>query len=79
MALGFLLSSAVSFFNYCFFGSSNIEIALLFLLIFLISWSADVVKEGTYEHAHTNLMQKAFRCGIICFILSEVMFFFSFF
>jgi cytochrome c oxidase subunit 3 len=24
-------------------------------------------------------MQKAFRCGIICFILSEVMFFFSFF
>ena len=45
----------------------------------LILWWRDVVREGTFEGHHTNVVQKGLRIGFILFILSEVMFFFSFF
>ena len=45
----------------------------------LIFWWRDVVREGTFEGHHTLVVQKGLRIGFILFILSEVMFFFSFF
>lgn len=56
---------------------------LLFSAIFLIYvsslWFRDVVREGTYEGHHTKKVQTSLRLGMILFIVSEVMFFFSFF
>ncbi|OED37306.1 cytochrome B562 [PVC group bacterium (ex Bugula neritina AB1)] len=51
----------------------------LFVLISIIVWWRDVIREGTFEGQHTSTVQFGFRVGILLFILSEVMFFFAFF
>lgn len=50
----------------------------LFLSIMFL-WLQDVIQEGAYEGNHTIQVQKNLRFGFALFILSEVMFFFSFF
>lgn len=57
---------------------------VLFLGIYMIGytmfyWWRDVVREGTMEGHHTKPVQHGLRYGMILFIASEVMFFFSFF
>jgi len=42
-------------------------------------WFRDVIREGTYEGNHTKKIQISLKFGMILFIVSEVMFFFSFF
>lgn len=42
-------------------------------------WWRDVVREGTFLGYHTLIVTNGLRCGMILFIVSEVMFFFSFF
>lgn len=42
-------------------------------------WFRDIVIESTFEGAHTKAVQKNIRYGFILFIVSESMFFFSFF
>jgi heme/copper-type cytochrome/quinol oxidase subunit 3 len=42
-------------------------------------WWRDIVREGTLEGQHTNIVQLGLRYGVILFIVSEVMFFFAFF
>lgn len=48
-----------------------------FFIIFL--WSRDIVRERTGQGCHTLKVQKLIKFGISLFILSEVIFFFSFF
>lgn len=78
-SLGSLLMSTVSFFH----GVNYWEILFLTSLVILCSscffWFYDVVVEATYEGQHTSLVQLALRYGMFLFILSEVMFFVSFF
>jgi len=64
----------------------NLENALLFLhfggfgLTFtMYHWFRDIVYEATFEGHHTRKVRKGLRMGMILFIVSEVMFFFSFF
>jgi cytochrome c oxidase subunit 3 len=45
----------------------------------MAAWWRDVIIEGTFEGHHTQAVQKGLRLGVILFIASEVMFFFSFF
>nr|YP_009123030.1 cytochrome c oxidase subunit III [Austropotamobius pallipes]AJK90914.1 cytochrome c oxidase subunit 3 [Austropotamobius pallipes] len=45
----------------------------------MIQWWRDVVREGTYQGIHTQIVMKGLRWGMILFIVSEVLFFFSFF
>lgn len=47
------------------------------LCIFL--WWRDVIRESTLQGSHTYLVYKGIRIGIILFITSEILFFFSFF
>nr|YP_010041676.1 cytochrome c oxidase subunit 3 [Cyanophora biloba]QPB15011.1 cytochrome c oxidase subunit 3 [Cyanophora biloba] len=42
-------------------------------------WWRDVVRESTYEGNHTKAVKTGLRYGMLIFIISEVMFFFSFF
>jgi heme/copper-type cytochrome/quinol oxidase subunit 3 len=42
-------------------------------------WWRDVIREGTFEGEHTQVVQRGLRIGMILFIVSEVMFFFAFF
>jgi len=51
---------------------------VIFILI-IGAWFWDIIVEGTYEGHHTKAVQQGLRYGMILFIVSEVMFFFSFF
>lgn len=57
----------------------------LFVLGFLCTvlnvgfWWRDIVREGTYEGAHTFAVQHGLRMGMVLFIVSEIMLFFAFF
>jgi len=64
------------------FHSSNIEllsIALAIIILLVIQWWRDVSREASLQGLHTTVVTDGLRMGIILFIVSEVMFFFSFF
>nr|AYC65821.1 cytochrome c oxidase subunit III [Bovicola caprae] len=54
-------------------------LGLVSLVMSMVGWWRDVVREGTFIGDHTPEVQVGLRLGMIMFILSEVMFFFSFF
>lgn len=74
---------AVTFNAVLFFHEYNSGINLLFSMLYLILtsiyWWRDVIREGTFQGCHTSVVQAGLRLGMILFIVSEVMFFFSFF
>jgi cytochrome c oxidase subunit 3 len=49
------------------------------LLFVVICWWRDVIREATFLGCHTKKVQKNLRTGMVLFIVSEIMFFFSFF
>lgn len=53
--------------------------SVIFITYISSLWFRDVIREGTYEGHHTKKVQNSLRLGMILFIISEVMFFFSFF
>ncbi|YP_851004.1 cytochrome c oxidase subunit III (mitochondrion) [Priapulus caudatus] len=59
-------------FNLCFIG-------LFIIILTMFQWWRDVSREGTLQGLHTNAVEFGLRWGMILFILSEVLFFFSFF
>ena len=54
-------------------------IGILVILLTIVQWWRDVVREGTFLGYHTSLVGKGLCWGIILFITSEVLFFFAFF
>nr|WGO58008.1 cytochrome c oxidase subunit III [Rhabdoblatta densimaculata] len=54
-------------------------IGMLIMILTMIQWWRDIVREGTYQGLHTNFVTKGLRWGMILFIISEVFFFISFF
>ena len=48
-------------------------------LLCIFQWWRDVIREATYQGLHTYIVYMGIRIGIILFITSEVLFFFSFF
>lgn len=60
------------------------ETVLLFLRIALLltvslQWWRDVSRESTYQGLHTKIVETGIRWGIVLFIVSEIIFFSSFF
>lgn len=51
----------------------------LCFMIIMALWFWDIICEGTFEGSHTMLVQRGLKMGMILFIVSEIMFFFSFF
>lgn len=49
------------------------------LILTCVQWWRDIRREGTFQGLHTIIVSKGLRWGIILFITSEVLFFFSFF
>lgn len=54
-------------------------LGLVIILLTIIQWWRDVVREATFMGHHTSYVTKGLRWGIILFIASEVLFFFAFF
>nr|YP_010265405.1 cytochrome c oxidase subunit III [Cyphoderus aff. similis]UIR97917.1 cytochrome c oxidase subunit 3 [Cyphoderus aff. similis] len=64
------------------FHSFNISImivGLITLVITCVQWWRDISRESTFQGLHTSIVSKGMRWGMILFITSEVLFFFSFF
>lgn len=70
---------AVAYFHGIKFGKKTLKFGLIFLIFVAICWWRDVVREATYQGRHTEQVVDGLKLGFALFILSEVMFFFSFF
>jgi hypothetical protein len=61
-------------------GSAFLVIFTFLVLLYPITyWFGDVVVEAVYHGAYTVAVQRGLRIGMFLFIISEAMFFFSFF
>lgn len=78
-ALGALIltSGLVKWFNA--FNFNLIILGLVILIFTSYQWWRDVTRESTFQGLHTLKVIKGLKWGIILFIISEVLFFFSFF
>lgn len=54
-------------------------LGLFGLSLSVLQWWRDVVREGTFQGQHTTYVYAGLQWGIVLFIISEVLFFFSFF
>nr|AHA52517.1 cytochrome c oxidase subunit III [Eumacrocentrus sp. QL-2013] len=54
-------------------------IGLIMILIIIFQWWRDIVRESTYQGMHCYKVNLSLRVGMFLFILSELMFFISFF
>jgi len=54
-------------------------LGLFLIILMMIVWWRDVIREGTFEGQHTKPVELGLRMGMALFIVSEVMFFFAFF
>jgi len=60
-------------------GNFGLPMGFLVLFYSMFVWWRDVIREATFEGHHTLAVQSGLRMGMILFIVSEVMFFLSFF
>lgn len=74
-----LALGSVLYFHGYFLGLQMTFWGVLSVISCMILWWRDVIREGTLEGAHTNIVQLGLRYSVILFIISEVMFFFAFF
>jgi len=79
MGCGTLLTTlgAVIYFHYSQIFLLLIGLSVISLCMFL--WLKDVVREATFQGLHTKIAVTGLRIGFILFIVSEILFFFSFF
>ena len=56
-----------------------IIIGIIIIIITIIQWWRDIIRESTYQGNHTTKVIRGLKLGIILFIVSEVFFFLSFF
>nr|YP_009003554.1 cytochrome c oxidase subunit III [Luetkenotyphlus brasiliensis]AGZ19039.1 cytochrome c oxidase subunit III [Luetkenotyphlus brasiliensis] len=62
------------------FNSTTIMLlGFMVLLLTMLQWWRDIVRESTFQGQHTTVVQKGLRYGMILFITSEVFFFLGFF
>jgi heme/copper-type cytochrome/quinol oxidase subunit 3 len=74
-----LTSGSVMYFHGYTLGLETTFFGFFSVLSCMFLWWRDIVREGTLEGCHTNIVQLGLRYGVILFIVSEVMFFVAFF
>jgi len=79
MALFVLTLGIVLFFHTFKHGFLIVIFGLVFLISTMIIWWRDVIREATFRGQHTLKVSEGIRLGVVLFIVSEVMFFVSFF
>ena len=77
-ALGMTAGGVMYFHKYAN-GELLLATSLILVILVMIVWWRDVIREATYMGLHTKIVQNGLRIGMIWFILSEVCFFISFF
>jgi cytochrome c oxidase subunit 3 len=59
--------------------SLGLILGLFLILLTILQWWRDVIREGAFQGHHTSIVYKGLCLGMILFIASEVLFFFAFF
>uniref|UniRef100_UPI0031F34FE0 cytochrome c oxidase subunit III n=1 Tax=Yangiella montana TaxID=3141511 RepID=UPI0031F34FE0 len=54
-------------------------VGMLILILTVIQWWRDIIRESTFQGLHTLKVVNGLKMGMILFIVSEIMFFVSFF
>jgi cytochrome c oxidase subunit 3 len=60
-------------------GMALLNFGLIFATFIMVSWLLDIINESTFGGFHTKAVQKGLKIGFILFLVSEIMFFASFF
>jgi len=74
-----VIFSFINFYIIVKFNRKNIIYMLLLFILIIVIWFKDVNREREMAIDHSSFNDRFFRLGIILFILSEVIFFVSFF
>nr|YP_009406906.1 cytochrome c oxidase subunit 3 [Typhlatya taina]ASA39429.1 cytochrome c oxidase subunit 3 [Typhlatya taina] len=61
------------------FNIDLLTLGLLTTMLTMVQWWRDITREGTFQGLHTKRVVSGLQWGMILFITSEVLFFFSFF
>nr|YP_097043.1 cytochrome c oxidase subunit III [Ensatina eschscholtzii]AAU20480.1 cytochrome c oxidase subunit III [Ensatina eschscholtzii] len=72
-----LTSGLTMWFHFGILTLMNLGFTLMVLT--MLQWWRDIVRESTFQGHHTPPVQKGLRHGMILFITSEILFFFGFF
>ena len=56
-----------------------LSLGVILTITCMISWLKDVIRESTFQGHHTKIIVLGLKIGFLLFIISEVLFFFSFF
>ena len=78
-SLFFTALGGVMYMHFLKQGLTVLLVSLGFVILTMNLWFRDVIREGTFLKEHSTKVMVAIRLGFILFIVSEVMFFFSFF
>nr|YP_842418.1 cytochrome c oxidase subunit III [Pandion haliaetus]ABG37778.1 cytochrome c oxidase subunit III [Pandion haliaetus] len=70
-------SGLIMWFHYN--SSQLLYLGLISMLLVMLQWWRDIVRESTFQGHHTLPVQKGLRYGMVLFITSEVFFFLGFF
>nr|ARH54161.1 cytochrome c oxidase subunit 3 [Calvia decemguttata] len=62
-----------------FYNSNLFLLSNIVLMMIMIQWWRDVIRESTFQGHHTFMVSMGLRWGMILFITSEIFFFVSFF
>jgi cytochrome c oxidase subunit 3 len=60
-------------------GNILLSSGIIMIIVTMILWWRDIIREATFQGHHTHIVQKGLRYGMILFITSEVFFFIAFF
>lgn len=77
-AFGMTIGGVMYFHSYQY-GDLLLLLSMLLVIGTMIVWWRDVIREASFQGHHTLVVQRGLRQGMLLFITSEVMFFFSFF
>jgi len=77
-AILIFLLGMVLYFQYFFFGLFICFFGFFSILFFLTRWFLDIILES-FKGNHTSYVANGLRLGFVLLIVSEIMFFFSFF
>nr|QGZ10081.1 cytochrome c oxidase subunit III [Oncopsis nigrofasciata] len=61
------------------FSPMIMNLGLMIILLTMFQWWRDIVRESTFQGMHTKKVMISMKMGMVMFIMSEIMFFLSFF
>lgn len=79
LALFCVMNGFVLYMNRIDKGFFIFGIGIILLILVLIAWWRDIIRESTYQGNHTLIVQRGIKIGFILFLITEIMFFSGFF